>query len=153
RVGHVRAQAVLGGSPRHAQARVLPSGKYDQPGSASGAWLYAVRAAHQVGEHDGGSCPGHRHHAGMSQMEPLVAWFNDLPPHSVALAGGKGASLSDMTRVGLPVPSGFVVCAPAFQTFLAQYDGVNAIRRIADGLNVHHEGELNRAAVLLHDLI
>lgn len=33
-------------------------------------------------------------------------------------AGGKGASLGDMTKVGLPVPPGFVVLSLAFEEFL-----------------------------------
>ncbi len=35
----------------------------------------------------------------------------------IAIAGGKGASLGEMTRAGFPVPPGFVVSASAFDKF------------------------------------
>jgi pyruvate,water dikinase len=49
---------------------------------------------------------------------PLVSGFADLPDDAAGIAGGKGASLSRLERAGFPVPTGFVVCAPAFQAFL-----------------------------------
>ncbi|HZN93217.1 MAG TPA: PEP/pyruvate-binding domain-containing protein, partial [Myxococcales bacterium] len=36
-----------------------------------------------------------------------------------ALLGGKGANLAEMTRLGLPVPPGFVVTTEACNAFLA----------------------------------
>ncbi|MFH1543603.1 MAG: PEP/pyruvate-binding domain-containing protein [Patescibacteria group bacterium] len=39
---------------------------------------------------------------------------------NVSMAGGKGASLSQMTRVEIPVPSGFVVLTEAFNKFLIE---------------------------------
>ena len=35
--------------------------------------------------------------------------FEELTREDVALAGGKGASLGEMTQAGIPVPPGFVV--------------------------------------------
>jgi pyruvate,water dikinase len=78
-------------------------------------------------------------------MEPMVAWFEDLPLHSVSMAGGKGASLGDMARAGLPVPPGFVVCAAAFRSFLAANGGRDVIRRAIEHLNVNDESQLDRA--------
>jgi pyruvate,water dikinase len=48
----------------------------------------------------------------------LVAWFGEIDRGHVSAAGGKGASLSDMARAGMPVPPGFVICTCAFQQFL-----------------------------------
>lgn len=42
-----------------------------------------------------------------------VRRFGELSRADVAFAGGKGANLGELTRAGLPVPSGFVVGAPA----------------------------------------
>ena len=42
-----------------------------------------------------------------------VVWFETLGRGDVAVAGGKGANLGELTRAGLPVPRGFVVSAPA----------------------------------------
>jgi pyruvate,water dikinase len=43
--------------------------------------------------------------------ERYVIWFDEPECDQVAVAGGKGASLSSMVRQGLPVPNGFVVPA------------------------------------------
>ncbi len=78
-------------------------------------------------------------------MEPLVAWLEDLPPGSVSMAGGKGASLGDMARAGLPVPPGFVVCAAAFRSFLTANGGREVIWQAVEHLNVNDERQLDRA--------
>ena len=39
----------------------------------------------------------------------LIKDFKNLGKDDVALAGGKGASLGEMTQAGLPVPNGFVI--------------------------------------------
>ncbi len=46
--------------------------------------------------------------------------FKDLSKNDVAVAGGKGASLGEMTKAGLQVPPGFVVLAAAFDRFLKE---------------------------------
>ncbi|MEM8786833.1 MAG: PEP/pyruvate-binding domain-containing protein [Pseudomonadota bacterium] len=46
----------------------------------------------------------------MTDARPVI-WFDDPACDHVAVAGGKGASLSSMVRQGLPVPGGFVVPA------------------------------------------
>ena len=46
--------------------------------------------------------------------------FKQLSKNDVAIAGGKGASLGEMTKAGLAVPPGFVVLAPAFDRFLKE---------------------------------
>ncbi len=42
-----------------------------------------------------------------------------LGRHDTAIAGGKGASLGELVRAGIPVPDGFVVLVGAFERFLA----------------------------------
>ena len=44
----------------------------------------------------------------------VAKWFNEITKQDVAVAGGKGANLGELTRAGLPVPQGFVVTAPAY---------------------------------------
>ncbi len=77
---------------------------------------------------------------------PLVATFEGLPADAAPIAGGKGASLSRMSRAGLPVPPGFVVCAGAFQEFLAQRVGVERFLSIARELDVDDSAALDRAS-------
>src|SRR5687767_15687411 len=62
--------------------------------------------------------------------------FSALTKHDVAVAGGKGASLGEMTQAGIPVPPGFVVTAQAFEKFLEETDLNVAIDAILD--NVDH---------------
>src|SRR3989304_1692918 len=44
--------------------------------------------------------------------------LHEIKSQDVALAGGKGASLGEMVRAGLPVPPGYVVASDAFRGFL-----------------------------------
>lgn len=46
--------------------------------------------------------------------------FEELGKGDAKIAGGKGASLGEMTRTGIPVPPGYVVTAQAFDYFLEQ---------------------------------
>lgn len=52
----------------------------------------------------------------------LIKTFRELSKHDVSFAGGKGASLGEMTQAKIPAPPGFVVLAPAFDRFLAETD-------------------------------
>lgn len=47
-----------------------------------------------------------------------IRWFNQVSLGDAALVGGKGANLGELTRAGLPVPSGFILTTAARQTFL-----------------------------------
>ncbi|MCX6786033.1 MAG: hypothetical protein NTZ18_04250 [Candidatus Komeilibacteria bacterium] len=94
-------------------------------------------------------------------MNTLVLPFSKINKHSVKIAGGKGASLGEMTKAKLPVPPGFVVLAGAFDKFLK--DTPPPIGRGQD-LNVYIEAELkkvnhqdvssvDRASHVIQDLI
>ncbi len=51
--------------------------------------------------------------------ERLVVPFRDGGREQKALLGGKGANLAEMTRIGLPVPPGFIVTTDACRSYLA----------------------------------
>ncbi len=51
-------------------------------------------------------------------MKSYTKPFSQLGKNDAALAGGKGASLGELTNAGIPVPSGFVVVSAAFEQFL-----------------------------------
>lgn len=59
--------------------------------------------------------------------------FNQIGKNDVDIAGGKGASLGEMIKVGIPVPEGFVILADAFNYFLEK-----------SGLLAEVESELNK---------
>src|SRR5687768_26643 len=46
-----------------------------------------------------------------SMTDGPILWFDHDLATEVRVCGGKGASLAAMTAAGLPVPTGFVVCA------------------------------------------
>ncbi|MFA6082352.1 MAG: phosphoenolpyruvate synthase [Patescibacteria group bacterium] len=47
-----------------------------------------------------------------------IVWFSEVGKDDVALVGGKGANLGEMTKAGLPVPSGFIVTADAYFNYV-----------------------------------
>ena len=51
--------------------------------------------------------------------EPLVVELHDGDRSMAGLLGGKGAGLAEMTRLGLPVPPGFIVTTEACRAYLA----------------------------------
>ncbi len=52
----------------------------------------------------------------------MIKNFKQLNKKSVSEAGGKGASLGELTAAGIPVPPGFVVLAESFEQFLKETD-------------------------------
>jgi rifampicin phosphotransferase len=56
-----------------------------------------------------------------------TAWFDELRKDDIALAGGKGANLGELSHAGLPVPPGFVVTTTAYDAFVEA-------NRIADAI-------------------
>jgi phosphoenolpyruvate synthase/pyruvate phosphate dikinase len=47
-----------------------------------------------------------------------TAWFDEVRKDDIALVGGKGANLGELSRAGLPVPPGFVVTTEAYDAFV-----------------------------------
>jgi pyruvate,water dikinase len=58
----------------------------------------------------------------------LILDFADIELSDRSVAGGKGASLGELTRAGIPVPPGFVVTTPAFERALAALDADGSVR-------------------------
>ncbi|MFM2331024.1 MAG: hypothetical protein RLZZ26_531, partial [Candidatus Parcubacteria bacterium] len=52
----------------------------------------------------------------------FIKEFGTLGKGDAAIAGGKGASLGEMTQAGIPVPPGFVILSNAFERFLDETD-------------------------------
>jgi len=47
-----------------------------------------------------------------------TAWFDEIRKDDIALVGGKGANLGELSHAGLPVPPGFVVNTGAYDAFV-----------------------------------
>ena len=65
----------------------------------------------------------------------LLRDFKNISKSDMTLAGGKGASLGEMTQAGISVPSGFVILASAFEKFLEETDLNVEIDSILDSVN------------------
>jgi phosphoenolpyruvate synthase/pyruvate phosphate dikinase len=65
----------------------------------------------------------------------FVRAFTGLSKNDAHLAGGKGASLGEMSQAGIPVPPGFVVLSESFEHFIHETDLVQEIDAILDKVN------------------
>jgi len=54
--------------------------------------------------------------------QKYIRFFNEISSKDISIAGGKGASLGEMTRAGFSVPEGFIISALAFSNFLKETD-------------------------------
>lgn len=69
-----------------------------------------------------------------------LRFFPDITKNDTESAGGKGASLGELTRAGISVPPGFVILAPAFERFLNETDvgiEIDAILKTVNSAAVH----------------
>ena len=65
----------------------------------------------------------------------MIYELNELDSSYVAEAGGKGSSLGELIRVGVPVPAGFVVTSAAFEQFMSVADQCQHIHEIVQELD------------------
>ncbi len=84
---------------------------------------------------------------------PFVKPFQELSKNDVHLAGGKGASLGEMTQAGIPVPPGFVVLRDAFDRFLEETGLKAEVEAQLNKVNYEDVASVERASRVLHDLI
>jgi pyruvate,water dikinase len=88
------------------------------------------------------------------KKEPkAVVWFNEVTKGDVALVGGKGANLGEMTNAGTPVPPGFIVTADAYFSFLEQSTLADKIHGLLEPLDVNESRQLQQAAAEVRKLI
>src|SRR5216110_2439164 len=59
-------------------------------------------------------------------MRPYVLGFEDIDQAAVAIVGGKGAHLGELSRIeGIRVPAGFCVTTDAFQRIMAEAPSID----------------------------
>ncbi len=83
----------------------------------------------------------------------LVRNFQDLSKDDVILAGGKGASLGEMTQAGIPVPEGFVVLSSTFDRFIEETDLNIEIDAALDKVNHEEIHTVEEASATIQALI
>ncbi len=79
--------------------------------------------------------------------------ISEISKDDVGIAGGKGASLGEMTRAGIPVPPGFVILAAGFDRFLHETNLASEIAAQLDNVNYEDVASIERASRVIHDLI
>ncbi len=89
---------------------------------------------------------------------PLTLPFNKLGRNDAPIAGGKGASLGEMTQSGIPVPGGFVVLSESFEQFIRETKLIVEIDSILHKVNhkeiqtVENASEVIRALILQQEM-
>lgn len=87
-------------------------------------------------------------------MDPVfIRWFSELSRQDILIAGGKGASLGELTRAGIPVPPGFVILTDAFQQFLELADLHQEIELALKDIEIHDQSEIDRVSAYLSEQI
>jgi pyruvate,water dikinase len=81
----------------------------------------------------------------MKEM-PDILWLEEIRKEDIAAVGGKGASLGEMSSIGLPVPGGFVVTSRAFRHFLIESGIEQTLFSDLENLNVDDNRSLEQAS-------
>ncbi|MDO8581307.1 MAG: PEP/pyruvate-binding domain-containing protein [bacterium] len=82
-----------------------------------------------------------------------IKFFKELSKNDVHIAGGKGASLGEMTRAGIPVPPGFVLTRAAFDRFLEETDLDVEVEAELRKVNYKDVNSVDKASNVIRDLI
>lgn len=72
----------------------------------------------------------------MSSTQDNILWFRDVSLADRLAVGGKGGSLGELARAGIPIPDGFIVTTSAFNRFLQAMDPDASIRSAISALDV-----------------
>lgn len=82
-----------------------------------------------------------------------VVWFKDVDKDDVAIVGGKGANLGEMTQAGFPVPPGFIVTVHAYTEFIERSGLKDKISLLLSAIDVSNSKNLDEAAKKVRSLI
>lgn len=86
-------------------------------------------------------------------MKKNVVWFKDVDKGDLAMVGGKGANLGEMTQAGFPVPNGFIVTSYAYYLFLDEMKLRDKIYEVLSPVDVNDTADLEKVAEEVQNLI
>ncbi|MCX6793917.1 MAG: phosphoenolpyruvate synthase [Candidatus Gottesmanbacteria bacterium] len=86
-------------------------------------------------------------------VKKYVVWFRNVGKEDVAIVGGKGANLGEMTQAGFPVPPGFIVTVHAYTEFLDRSKLKEKISGILSTVDVNKTKSLEETAKKIQSLI
>ena len=79
--------------------------------------------------------------------------FSEISKNDAAIAGGKGASLGEMTQAKIPVPPGFVLLSQSFEKFIELTDLNVEIDAILGTVHVNNMATIENASERIQALI
>ena len=82
-----------------------------------------------------------------------IVWFNEVSKNDIALVGGKGANLGEMTKAGFPVPPGFIVTSDTYFDFMRQTGIMSTIRELLEPVDVNDSRRLQDVAARVRQVI
>ena len=85
--------------------------------------------------------------------ETLIKNFTQISKADTEIAGGKGASLGEMTQAGIPVPNGFVILSNAFDKFIEETDLNVEIDAILDTVDIREVHTVENASEKIQAII
>jgi pyruvate, water dikinase len=83
----------------------------------------------------------------------FVKWFSELNKDSGNVVGGKGANLAEIYNLKVPVPSGFVVTAQAYDYFIEKSGVEKEIKKLLEGIHYEDTKQLNEITTKIRSLI
>jgi pyruvate,water dikinase len=84
---------------------------------------------------------------------PLVCWFEDCAADSVALVGGKCASLGELIHAGVRVPPGFALTTEGFRRFMAESGVAREVEALLERVDVEDLDALEAASAAIRAAI
>jgi len=89
----------------------------------------------------------------MGETMDYILNFKDVDKSSLPLVGGKNASLGEMIKTGIRVPSGFAVTTDSYLKFITETGIRDKIFQVVSDLNVDDVDSLNKASAKVQELI
>lgn len=89
----------------------------------------------------------------MTKKGNYIAWISELSKEDIKLAGGKGANLGEMTKIGMPVPPAFVVTTDAFNYFMKKTGIEQQVKDMINKIDVDETQQLSDKAKEIREVI
>src|SRR3990167_11342200 len=89
----------------------------------------------------------------MSTASKYNIFFKEIDKSDLAMVGGKGANLGEMTKSGFPVPYGFAVTTVSYDLFLKENNIPETINDFLKQVDVDDPEQLNSASKKIQKIV
>jgi pyruvate,water dikinase len=86
-------------------------------------------------------------------MPKAIVWFDEVTKDDIAIVGGKGANLGEMTKANIPVPPGFIVTVGAYYDFLQKSNIAHKISDLLKPLDINDSKQLQQVSTEIKGVI